>query len=99
MRGQVVINDDLSLVRAADATVYRCGCGRELAPGDANFKDGCAVRESPVDSLGPGYSSFAPEMMKKMCFREFFCPACGARLATEIARVGDEYLWDIEVQL
>ncbi len=35
-------------------------------------------------------------MMRKMCFREFFCPACGARLATEVARVGDEYLWDIE---
>ena len=39
------------------------------------------------------------EMTEKMCFREFFCPRCGARLATEVARVGDEYLWDIELRL
>jgi acetone carboxylase gamma subunit len=34
-----------------------------------------------------------------MTFREFFCPACGARLATEVARTGDDYLWDVQVRL
>jgi hypothetical protein len=38
-------------------------------------------------------------MMEKMCFREFFCPGCGARLATELARRGDDHLWDIELRL
>jgi len=57
------------------------------------------VRETPVDAIGPGYSSFAEEMMRKMCFREFFCPRCGARLATEVARLGDDYLWDIDLRL
>jgi acetone carboxylase gamma subunit len=99
MRERVVINDNLSLVRGAEGARYVCACGRDLAPGDANFKQGCAVRESPVDAIGPGYTSFATDMMNKMRFREFFCPACGARLATEVARAGDGYLWDIELRL
>jgi N-methylhydantoinase B len=99
MRERVVINDNLTLVRSGEHAVYRCNCGREIGPGEANFKRGCAVKESPVDSIGPGYTSSAEEMMKKMCFREFFCPDCGVRLATELARVGDDYLWDIEVRL
>jgi hypothetical protein len=99
MRERVVISDDLSLVRTEAGARYLCACGRDLASGDANFKHGCAVKESPVDAIGPGFTSFASEMMGKMCFREFFCPACGARLATEVARVGDAYLWDIEVRL
>ena len=52
-----------------------------------------------MDAIGPGYASFDVEMMEKMCFREFFCPRCGERLAAEVARVGDEYLWDIELRL
>jgi acetone carboxylase gamma subunit len=99
VRERIVINDSLSLARTAEGARYVCACGRDLASGDANFKQGCAVRESPVDSVGPGYTSFATEMMNKMCFREFFCPACGARLATEVARRGDGYLWDIELRL
>ena len=67
-------------------------------PATPTSRDGCVVKESPVDAIGPGYTSFATEMMQKMCFREFFCPACGARLATEVARVGDDYLWDIELR-
>ena len=99
MRDRVVINDSLSLARGAEGLRYLCGCGHDLAPGDVNFKQGCAVKESPVDAVGPGYTSFATNMLNKMCFREFFCPACGARLATELARVGDGYLWDIELRL
>ena len=99
MRSRVLINDNLSLIRTAAGARYACACGRDLASGDANFKSGCVLKESPVDAIGPGYTSFATEMMQKMCFREFFCPACGARLATEVARVGDDYLWDIELQI
>jgi acetone carboxylase gamma subunit len=99
MRTQVLINDNLSLTRASGEPRYLCGCGLDLAPGDVNFKNGCVVKESPVDAIGPDYTSFDIDMMNKMCFREFFCPACGARLATEVAQVGDDYLWDIEIRL
>jgi N-methylhydantoinase B len=96
---RVVINDNLSLVRTAGGARYVCGCGQDLGPGEANFKDSCSVKESPVDSIGPGYTSFATDVMLQMCFREFFCPSCGARLATEVTRVTDGYLWDIELRL
>ncbi len=97
MRDRVIISDNLSLVSTADGAHYVCSCGRVLTPRDKNFKDGCAVAERPADSIGPGYRSSSTAMMNKMCFREFFCPLCGARLATEVARVGDAYLWDIQI--
>jgi N-methylhydantoinase B len=99
MRDRVVINDNLTLVSTAAGPRYSCSCGHDLASGNENFKDGCTVAEHPVDAIGQDYRSFATTMMRKMCFREFFCPACGARLATEIARVGDGYLWDVLVRL
>jgi acetone carboxylase gamma subunit len=98
-RTHIVINENLILTCTGGGPRYVCGCGHELAPGDSNFKNGCKTRENPVDAIGPGYASFNAEMMNKMRFREFFCPGCGARLATEIARAGDGYLWDIQLRL
>ncbi|MCX8033347.1 MAG: acetone carboxylase subunit gamma [Thermoleophilia bacterium] len=99
MRERVVINDHLSLARTANGPRYVCTCGQELAPQGSNFKYGCRVKESPLGSLGSGFRSFAKEIEDKMCFREFFCPRCGARLASEVARRGDDYLFDIDVRL
>jgi len=93
------VGDRLEAVRTPGGVRYACTCGQDLGPEGADFKDSCVVRETPVDAIGPGYSSFAEEMMRKMCFREFFCPRCGARLATEVARLGDDYLWDIDLRL
>ncbi|OFW56434.1 MAG: hypothetical protein A2133_11405 [Actinobacteria bacterium RBG_16_64_13] len=92
------INDTLGVIRTDAGARYACTCGQDLGPLDANFKDSCRVVERLVDSIGPGYTSFATEMMDKMCFREFFCPRCGSRLATEVARRDDGYLWDIELR-
>jgi len=99
MREKVVINDHVSLIRTADGPRYVCSCGQELAPQGMNFKYGCKVRESSVESLGPGFCSFAHHIQARMCFREFFCPRCGARLASEVARRGDDYLFDVDVRL
>lgn len=95
---RVVINDNLSLAQTTAGARYACSCGQDLGSGDGNFKDSCKVNESPVDSIGPGYASFATDVMLQMCFREFLCPYCGARLATEVTRRGDDYLWDIELR-
>ncbi len=97
--GRVVISDNLSLVQTAAGSHYLCGCGQDLGPGEANFKSACRVKESPPGSIGPGYMSFATDVMDRMCFREFFCPWCGARQATEVACREDGYLWDIEIRL
>ena len=93
------IGDELGVVEAAGGFRYACICGQDLGPAEADFKRSCSTRESPVDSIGPGFGSFAKDIMEKMCFREFFCPRCGARLATEISRREDDDLWDIELRL
>ncbi|MBN1630439.1 MAG: hypothetical protein JW990_11790, partial [Thermoleophilia bacterium] len=90
---------ELGVVEAADGFRYACICGQDLGPAEADFKRSCSTRERPVDSIGPGFGSFAKDTMDKMCFREFFCPSCGARLATEISRREDDHLWDIELRL
>jgi N-methylhydantoinase B len=92
------INDRLGTVETAAGVRYACSCGQDLGPTGGNFKDSCRVKETPVDSLGAGYTSYASGMMQRMCFREFVCRQCGARLATEVARMGDDYLWDIELR-
>ncbi|MBN1628849.1 MAG: hydantoinase B/oxoprolinase family protein [Thermoleophilia bacterium] len=92
------IGHELGAVETAGGVRFACTCGQDLGPVDADFKDSCLVKENPVDSIGPGYQSFAKDIEEKMCFREFFCPRCGARFATEIARREDGYLWDMELR-
>ncbi len=98
-RQQILIGDKLRLARKAGEARFLCACGRDLGSGKGNFKDGCKVKESSVSEIGPGYVSFDMEMANQMCFREFFCPGCGSRLTTEIARKGDPYLWDFQPRL
>lgn len=99
MREQVIINENLSLRRTDAGARFVCACGHDLAAGDTNFKEACAVRERSTADIGEGYASFAVEMAAQMCFREFFCPTCGVRLNTEVARVGDPFLWDVAPRL
>ena len=93
-----VIGDKLGVAQTPAGSHYACTCGQDLGPVGGNFKDSCSLKESAADSIGPGYTSFATDIMDKMCFREFFCPRCGARLATEVSRRDDDYLWDIELR-
>jgi N-methylhydantoinase B len=98
-RREAPIGDRILVVRHGDSAVYRCACGHILGPAAGNFKDYCQVREVPASAIGPGYASSDPGAGVQMCFREFFCPGCGTRLTTELARVGDAYLWDIRLDL
>ena len=94
-----MISDKLGAVQTLSGLRYSCTCGQDLGPVNADFKDSCKVKVSPADSIGPGYTSFATDIMDKMCFREFFCPQCGARLATEVSCKEDDYLWDMELRV
>ncbi|MFA7467526.1 MAG: acetone carboxylase subunit gamma [Desulfotomaculaceae bacterium] len=98
-RQQIRIGDNLRLERRAGEACFICSCDWILSTGQVNFKEQCRVKESPTSDIGPGYASFDPDMAGRMCFREFFCPNCGVRLATEVARVGDPYLCDIQPKL
>ncbi|MDA8235053.1 MAG: hypothetical protein M0Z31_09700 [Clostridia bacterium] len=98
-RQRIFIGDNLKLENINGEACYTCACGNILGPWEANFKEGCTLKESPISSLGPGYASSDPDMENRMCFREFFCPNCGVRHATEVARIGDPYLWDVQPKL
>ncbi len=98
-RQRILIGDNLRLERKDDKDRFICSCGLDMGSGEVNFKDHCKVKESPTSSIGPGYASFDQDMANKMCFREFFCPSCGVRQSTEIARIGDPYLWDFQPKL
>ncbi len=96
---QVAIGDNLRLENKDGTLRYICACGHILGPGEVNYKEHCLVKESPASAADPVGGPYDREMAGKMCFREFFCPGCGSRLATEVARRGDPYLWDIRLQI
>lgn len=98
-RQQIYIGDNLRLERKYGKDRFICSCGHGLGTREDNFKDKCSVNESPISVIGSGFVSSDLEMANKMCFREFFCPVCGIRLTTEVARVGDPYLWDFQPKL
>jgi N-methylhydantoinase B len=72
-------------------------CGTVLAPAAGNYKDGAVTKVRPVDQIAPGFETSDPEMAAKMEFREFLCGGCGVRFDSELARAGDEVLWDIRL--
>ncbi len=98
-REQILVGDHLKLVRESGNTLFKCVCGNVLCSGKENFKDYCKVSEVPMATLGSGQLSWDTDMVSEMCFREFFCPSCGIRHATEIASTKDPYLWDIRLEL
>lgn len=97
-KSDIRIGDTLILARRDGTSSYECAhCSTSLGPGTDNYKNGCKLIESPVTDIAPEFHSTDPEMAAKMTFRQFICPGCGIRLDTEIARVGDEPLWDIRL--
>jgi len=48
-----------------------------------------AVRERPTQSLKPGYPDPAKFVDQEVVFRDFCCPGCGVRLATEVGYPGE----------
>ena len=93
------IGEKLRVEQKDGQACYVCDCGQVLGALSENFKDSCRLRETKAADIGPGFEAYDRDMADKMCFREFFCPACGARHATEMARVGDPVLWDIKIDI
>lgn len=78
--------------------LFRCGpCGAALAASTENYKNGCAMVETPIADVAPEFATGHRDVADLVVLREFLCPACGHRCDTEIARAGDEVLWDIRL--
>jgi N-methylhydantoinase B len=70
--------------------VFRCHrCATSLGPLGGNPKLEMASRERPTSSLNPAYPDPAKFVDQEVVFREFCCPGCGVRLATEVGYPGE----------
>jgi N-methylhydantoinase B len=73
-----------------DEGLFRCHrCATSLGPLDGNPKLAMATRERPTTALDPSYPEPARFVDGEVVFREFCCPGCGVRLATETAYPGE----------
>jgi N-methylhydantoinase B len=92
--GAVVIGEDIWIDRDA----YHCAhCGEEIGALSEHPKQRLAVRERPLQELGARFHDPATYVDDEIVWREFLCPGCGTRLATEVARPSDDVLVDIRL--
>lgn len=85
-----------SLVRSGDR--WACGhCEHDLGPVSRSYKPATELRTDAIDRFAPGFGSPQPQLAAELELRSFLCPSCGARLDTELARVGDLPLEDIRL--
>jgi N-methylhydantoinase B len=86
--GAETIGDAYVLDRAAG--VFRCHrCATDLGALDGNPKLAMASRELPTTALDPSYPAVSKFVDQEVVFREFCCPGCGVRLATETGYPGE----------
>jgi N-methylhydantoinase B len=96
--GDLVIGEDIWVDRGAAA--YRCAhCGTELGALSEHPKQRMATRDRPLEDIGIRFHDPATYVDDEIVFREFFCPGCATRLATEVCRPSDEVLKDIRLSL
>ncbi|HEX6229446.1 MAG TPA: hydantoinase B/oxoprolinase family protein, partial [Solirubrobacterales bacterium] len=81
-----------------EAGVLRCHrCATDLGPLAGNPKAKMAVLERPTQSLHPAYPDPARFVDEEVVWRDFSCPGCGVRLATEVAYPGEEPFQEIRL--
>jgi N-methylhydantoinase B len=87
--GAFVIGDDVWVDR--DAGAYRCAhCGERIGDLAGHHKQELVVHQHELADIGPRFTDPAHFVDDPMVWREFFCPGCATRLATEVARPDDE---------
>jgi N-methylhydantoinase B len=82
------IGDVYLVDREADA--LRCArCATDLGPPAGNAKERMAMLERPTSSLSPAHPDPSRFVDQEVVWRDFLCPGCGVRLASEVARPGE----------
>jgi N-methylhydantoinase B len=72
--------------------------GADLGPVTANYRERCALRETPARKIAPEFDAADVEMADMMVLREYLCPVTGYRIDAEIARVGEPLLHDLRLE-
>jgi N-methylhydantoinase B len=97
--GDLIIAADIWVDASAESS-YRCAhCGEELGALSSHPKQKMARIERPLADVGERFHDPAVYVDDELIWREFFCPGCAARLATEVCRPSDEVLTDIRLEL
>ena len=92
------LSEHLAIVGTAGGAVIVCAqCRTALASAEDDYKSGCIREDLPLTSAGPRVGNTEDFLNSPMQFRCFYCPSCGRRLATEIARAGDDVLDDVRL--
>jgi N-methylhydantoinase B len=94
--GEETIADVYVIDRAAQQVGCH-GCGTALSPLTQNPKEGMVVYERPIASLTPGAPDPRTLIDDEVVWREFLCPGCGVRLATEVAYPGAPVFRELEL--
>lgn len=77
---------------------FQCAkCDHDLGSVDGNLKANLALRERDVEELGDLWIDPAQLLDEDIVFREFLCPGCGTRLATESCRRDDPIVSEIRL--
>jgi len=85
-------------VLALHGETWICGvCAHGLGPKHQNYKAGTRMHREPIDSFAPGFDTPHRPLADLMEFRAFYCPNCGTRFDTELARREAALLHDISL--
>lgn len=85
---------------SSDDRLYYCAqCGTAIGSTAEDPKAGLAMYEHDITEIAPAFEDPAYFVDTPMVWREFFCPGCATRLATEVARHGDPPLAEFHLTL
>lgn len=88
------------LVVDEDTGTFACAkCGHGLGPVDGNYKEELALRERDVEDLGDLWIDPSILLDEDVVFREYLCPGCATRIATESCRRDDPIVQDLQLDL
>ena len=91
---------NLNARQHSDGAHWACAkCACDLGHVSHNYKDGCLREDHPVADSNPLIGDPSRFIDDDVCFRQFFCPGCGAQIDNEIAVTRDEVLADIHVNV
>jgi N-methylhydantoinase B len=72
--------------------------GADLGPAAGNYREHCALRETPARHIAPEFEAHDTEIADQMVLREYLCPVTGYRIDAELARAGEPVLHDIHLE-
>jgi N-methylhydantoinase B len=91
-RRVALLGDRMSITEIGGSKFVQCGCGSVLSPAQENWKRFVGRSVAAAEDLGPGV-----RLHDEIEVRMYACPDCGRMLDVEVANVGSEPQFDIEL--